>query len=221
LTNILLNRYQIHADWIKPALTEYILPHHRVLVTALSFRDDRIGSAEEWNNFYAPGGKYYGGIVESLTAYGIDESQIEFVNYFTDTEESAREKVLRADILYFPGGLPDKMYERISRLGLTEVMRAHRGIVLGYSAGALIQFSEYHLSPDKDYCDFGYYSGMGWLDGFYMEVHYEGTEVQNESINRIISERGKPVYAVPDDGALIVTKHGITAIGPVKRYDVE
>ena len=67
---------------------------------------------------------------------------------------------------------------------------------MGYSAGALVQLAEYHLSPDTDYPRFTYQKGIPYLHGFYLEVHYEGTEEQNASIERVLAERGKP-YMLP------------------------
>lgn len=218
MINILHNRYDIQADWLKSALIRYIQPHMRVCVVAFSFRDERLKCAADWDGLYAPGSVYYEGIAEAFAAYGIEREQIEYLNYFTDTKERAREKVLGADILYFLGGLPDKMYQRLREFDLIDVMKAHDGIVMGYSAGALIQLGEYHLSPDKDYPEFGYFPGLGYLDGFYAEVHYEGAAVQEEAVRRVLRERNRPVYGLPDEGAIIVSGGTIETVGPVKAF---
>ena len=49
----------------------------------------------------------------------------------------------------------------------------HDGVMMGYSAGAVIQLAEYHLSPDDVYPEFEYYEGLPCLNDFYMEVHYQ------------------------------------------------
>ena len=96
----------------------------------------------------------------------------------------------------------------------------HNGIVMGYSAGAVIQLAEYHLSPDNDYPAFGYYEGLPYLKDFYLEVHYDGTREQDESIRRVISERGKTVYATAmQSGAILVDDGNIRLLGNVKRFD--
>lgn len=218
MIHILHNRYDIDADWIKPALSEYIKPDMRVCVVAFSFRSERVSCAEEWSALYAPGSVYYEGIRKAFAAYGIGEGQIDYLNYFADTKKSAREKVSRADILFFLGGLPDKMYERLMEFDLRDALLSHDGIVMGYSAGALIQMKEYHLSPDRDYPQFGYYEGLGYLDGFYAEVHYENAAVQNEAIQRVLHERRKPVYGLPDNGAIIAADGNIKTVGPVQEF---
>lgn len=63
---------------------------------------------DDWNALYGkPSGRFYSGIVDSLTAYGIAEDKIKFINYFSDTKDSAKKKIESADIIYFLGGLPD------------------------------------------------------------------------------------------------------------------
>ena len=189
-------------------------------MVAFSFRDNRVKTAGDWDRLYGrENGMYYGGITGGFAAYGIQESQITFLDYFRDTKESAGEKVERADILYFLGGLPDRMLDRIEEFSLTDALLRHRGVVMGYSAGAVIQLGEYHLSPDEDYPEFAYYRGLPYLEGFYLEVHYEGTEVQKDAVRRVLAERGKPVYATAlGAGALLVEGGKVRALGKVERF---
>lgn len=220
MTNILLEGYDIKADWLYKELKNYIKPHHSVAVVAFSFRDNRVSSLADWNLLYSKeNGMYYGGIVGGFSAYGIGEDNITFVNYFADSKESAAQKIADADILYFLGGLPDRMMERIKEFELYPVLMKHDGIVMGYSAGAVIQLAEYHLSPDDDYPEFQYFEGLPYLNDFYMEVHYENTEVQNESIRRVIAERGKTVYATAwQAGAIVVDNGTVKLLGDVKTF---
>ncbi len=220
MLNILLEGYDIDAPWLYGELKNYIKPDASVVVLAFSFRDSRVRSLEDWNALYGKeNGKYYGGIVGGFAAYGIPEGNIRFVNYFADTRESAFWKIKKADIVYFPGGLPDRMMDRIKAFGLYDALTEHDGIVMGYSAGAVIQLSEYHLSPDEDYPEFKYYEGLPYLNDFYLEVHYEGTEAQKTSIQRVLSERGKTVYATHlRSGAILVDNGNVKLIGNVEVF---
>lgn len=220
MVNILLEGYEINAAWLRDTLQKVIRPTHRVAVVALSFRDALVKNLADWNALYAKdGGCYYSGIVGSFSDYGIPESRIAYINHFTDTPETAGQKIREADILYFPGGLPDRMMQRIREMQICEPILRHRGIVIGYSAGALIQLREYHLTPDRDYPAFGYYEGLSFLDGFYLEVHYEGTPEQNASIQRILREKHQPVYATHFMcGAIVVGQGRIEPIGSVSLF---
>ena len=220
MVNILLERYMIDAPWLYTELKGYFGGSDRVLVVPFSFRDSRVKNAADWDAHYGKvHGKFYPGIVDSWKSYGIGGEQIEFLNYFADTKESAREKLARADILYFIGGLPDRMYERLAEFDLLAPLADFRGVVIGYSAGATIQLSEYHLSPDDDYPAFTYGNGIGYIGDFYLQVHYTGSEVQRESVERVLRERRKPVYAMREHGAIVVENGSVYAIGEVKRFD--
>lgn len=50
--------------------------------------------------------------------------------------------------------------------------------------------------------------------------YYKGTEVQNKSIRRVISERGKPVYvSALGAGAILVDNGNIKLLGNVKIFN--
>lgn len=221
MINILLEGYEINASYLYDDLKNYILPNYSVAVVAFSFRDREVKNSKDWNLLYSKeNGIYYNGIVSGFTAYGISENNITFVNYFEDTKESAKQKAEKADILYFTGGRPDRMMDRIKEFDLVDVLKKHNGIIMGYSAGAVIQLSEYHLSPDKDYKEFQYYDGLGYLNDFYLEVHYENTKVQNKAIQRVLAERGKTVYATAFmSGAVIVDNGNVKLLGDVKTFN--
>lgn len=223
MINILLEDYDIGSPYLYDKLKNYIKPNYSVAVVAFSFRDNRVKSMSDWDALYGKeNGKYHDGIVGGFTAYGIPEDRITFINYFADTKESAAQEIRVADIIYFLGGLPDRMLDRIKEFDLYDVLMQHEGIVMGYSAGAVIQLSEYHLSPDDDYPEFKYYQGLPYLNDFYMEVHYKGTAVQNESIQRVLTERGKTVYAIAfKSGAILVDNGNIKLLGDVKVFEAK
>ena len=221
MINVLLEGYGIDAPWLYEELKYYVSPSHKVTVIALGFRPERIRTLSDWNTLYGKNsGKDYRGIVRGFAAYGIKESNISFINYFSDNAEDAKKKIAEADILLFTGGLPDIMTDRINELGLLPHIMRHNGIVMGYSAGALIQLKEYHLSPDKDYPIFKYYNGLPFLSDFYLEVHYEGTEAQKKAITRVLTERKKTVYATAlMSGAIIFDNGSVKTLGDVREFE--
>ena len=223
MVNILLDRPNLGADYLREALREYIKPHHRVVNVAFSFKDGKIRSAEDWEFFYGPEtGVYYDDYKQAFAAVGIPMENLTFVNYFADTPESAAEKIRNADIVYFPGGLPDRMMDRIREFRLEEVLQTFPGVIMGFSAGALIQLKEFHLSPDDDYAEFCYCNGLPYLNDFYLEVHYEGSEPQDCAIRRVLRERKKRVFAIVDQsGAIIVDGGNIRLLGDIKCFDPE
>ena len=110
------------------------------------------------------------------------------------------------------------MYERLIEFDLINDIMTHDGIVIGYSAGAMIQLFEYHITPDLDYPVFTYNKGLGLINDFGIEVHYTHTEIQKASIERFIVEKLKPVYAIGDNGALIIVGNSIQMLGDVTYF---
>ena len=220
MVNVLLESYNLTEPFLYDALKPYIKPHHRVAIVAFSFLPSQATTLEQWLTMYGrEEGMFYHWLVDPLMEFGIPEENITVVNYFADSKELARAKVENADILYFTGGLPDAMMDRLEEFELLDVLQSFDGLVLGCSAGAMIQLREYHITPDWDYPEFGYYNGLSWLQDFYVEVHYEGTDLQKECIHRVLRERGKPVYATfHDRGALMIEKGKITRLGETELF---
>ena len=221
MVNILLEGYDLDAKWLYEDLKTYIKPEYKVAVVAFSFRDNRVKNASDWAALYSKeNGRFYGGIVGAFCSYGIKQENITFLNYFEDTSEEAKNKIQQADIVYFLGGLPDRMMDRINDLGLFKVLKNHKNITIGYSAGAVVQLGEYYLSPDADYSEFKYYKGIPYINDFYFQPHYEGNENQITSINRIFNERKKPVYAThTGKGAVVVIDGKVKTIGEVSAFE--
>jgi peptidase E len=202
-----------------PELGRYFRKGDKVAVVAFSFYDNYVYDAESWERVFGKGGNCYYETVDGLAPFGITPDDISFINYFTDTKESAKRKIKEADVIYFTGGLPDRMMDRIREFELEEILLAHRGVVMGYSAGAVIQLNEYHLYPDGDYKDFGYYKGLPYLSGFGIEVHYEYKPEQDESIRRFLRERGVTTYVTHTrSGGIVIDNGEVKVIGKVDVY---
>ncbi len=220
MVNVLLESYDLTAPFLAPKLHKYLKPGSRVAIVAFSFLPSQAANLSQWEELYgAEKGMFYHWLVDPFREFGIAQENITFVNYFSDTKQSAAEKIKNADILYFTGGLPDAMMDRLAEFELLDVLGEFDGLVLGCSAGAMIQLEDYHITPDWDYPEFGYYKGLPWLNDFCVEVHYEETQLQKDCIQRVLREFGKPVYAIHHDkGALIVEKGIITRLGETELF---
>lgn len=219
MVHILFDCLDFSADFLYQTFRHYLRPSDTVVIPAFSYRDRAVRSLADWNALYTPGGLYYHTMTAPFLRYGIPASRIHWINPFTDTKSLAAELVRRADVLYLPGGLPDRMLERLDAFDLREPLLSFQGVMMGYSAGALIQLEEYHLSPDPDYPVFSYHQGLPLLKDFYLEVHYEGSPAQDQAIQRVLQERRKKVYAtVTDRSAILVDGSKIKLLGDVKVF---
>ncbi|MDK2584565.1 Type 1 glutamine amidotransferase-like domain-containing protein [Romboutsia sedimentorum] len=220
MINILLSRYNFDESWCYESLKDIINSNHRVLVFPLSFDDNQISSDEDWQKAYNPNyGKYYNEVVSPFASYGIRECNISWINYFLNEKENIRERIEKSDILFFTGGLPDKTIDRLEELGLIKYIETFKGIIIGASAGAMIQTKEYHISPDKDYSTFSYNKGLDIIKNFNIEVHYNETDIQKSSINRVLDEKKRIVYAIKDTGAIIINNNHIELLGDVIEFN--
>lgn len=210
-TNVLLNTYAFHESWAKATLTPLLRPGMRACVIAFSFN---AGMSEQ----QAASEGHLRDLTPAFSAYGIGPAHLELVNWFHDTPQSARDKIARSDVLFLTGGWPDHMMYRLRRWGLAEQIEHFDGLVMGASAGAMVQMRRYHITPDADYPSFGWYEGMDILRDFLIEVHYRETDLQHRSIDRVRRERNLPVFALYDDGGLVVRGESISTMGRTRIF---
>lgn len=218
---ILLSNNNYHEDWIFEHLKPLIQPSDKVVVFPFAFHEDWIHSPETWETAYNPeDGKYYMENVGPFKHYGLDLSQVTFLNYFKHTPEEMKTLIHEADILFFTGGLPERAVARVEELGLKPSIENHKGLKIGVSAGALMQFPKFFNSPDDDYPELSYHSGIGTLEGpHFIEVHYEKNNLpQQLAIKDALKSHCEKIYAIGQNGALMVNEKGLKRIGEVSVF---
>lgn len=212
--NVLLNTYAFDVPWAADTLGKYIKPSMKVCVVALSF-------CAGWTEEQAESSRHRHMLLPAYAHYGIPAENISLIDWFHDTPESAKQKIQESDILFFTGGWPDHMMRRLEQWKLVEQIEAFPGLIMGCSAGAMVQFAHYYITPDEDYDTFSYHHGMNFVRQFYMEVHFNDTPIQHESIDRVRREQRKPIFAVYNDGGLVVDGDEVTVMGRVKYYGLD
>jgi peptidase E len=101
---------------------------------------------------------------------------------------------------------------------LLNTIEAYQGIIMGWSAGSLVQCEDYYISPDEDYPEFQRYIGLKGNKDFAVEVHYQGEPQQIESIEKYIRETGNKVYVTTSESAIIVEDRRVKLLGNAKEY---
>lgn len=204
MVNVLLNSFRFAEPWCRKEIGRYLRADMRVLVFPFAFRPEQIPDAREWEKRYnRENGIFSMGLAEVFRQYGIPISKIEWVNYFTPGADLPR-KIAESDVIYFCGGEPELLYDRLSELGLLAPLKQFEGIVMGDSAGAVVQFDRYHDQP-----------GLGYLRDFDLEVHYTGEAAQNAEIRQLLTAHGRPVFALGPRAALIAADDGVYPLGDV------
>ena len=219
MANILLNISNFDEPWAYASIEPYLPKDAKVLILPLSYSEGWITDSEEWKEKYGRGKKYYEELVRPFRSFLIPDKQIRWVNYYEDDAQSAKRKIAWADVLFFTGGYPDWMMQRLYDLDIQNAVREFDGVVMGTSAGALIQLDEFHLTPDEDY-EFQYQEGLGLLSGFDIDVHYQEDENHLGAMIRSLEDLGKPVIAYPNQGGIIIDGDHFELLGGAFVADV-
>lgn len=212
MVNVLLNYYNFDGAWARPHLEKYVIGK-KVLIIPLAYRESQAWDNASWQAIYGKGGEKYANIIAPFLAYGYKEEEIDWLNYYDSRGHVSQ--IQNASLLFFTGGMPEKAIRRIKELGITSAIKSFGGVVMGASAGAMLQLETYHVTPDDDYDHYEVCNGLGLVKGFDLEVHYLNTDLQNECTNRAVAELGLPVYQMWHEGGLLVDDGKITVMGQV------
>lgn len=214
MINILMSRSGALVDsYATEQIKEILKPNMKALVVGFSFFGTL--SEEEYFNMYDKNSEYYLKIKENFSFYGINE--VNWIYYYKQTKEEMVELINNADILYFPGGAPDLMMERIIEKKILEELKGFNKIVIGSSAGAMIQLGHYHISPDNEYFKFSEHEGLKYINDFFIEVHYNRRKKQKKSMRKMRKKYLKDIYIIPDDGMIIVNNTNIKTLNTAKK----
>ena len=215
MVNILLSRSYIDNPYLYLYFKKYIKKGMKVLVIPWSFYPDY-----DYDN-YRPGGDCYNKLIDQFIPYDIEEKDITWLDYYNDNHEIAVKKIKQADLIYLTGGLPDKLFERLEEFNILSDLENFKGVMLGISAGAVVQFQTYHLSPDRDYKKFNIYPGLKIINDFGVEVHYGDRRwKQNRSLKKINQIIPRDYYTIPDAGALIKDGSRIILINGSRKHNI-
>jgi peptidase E len=186
-----------------------------IAVVKFSFFNRDIHNALEYTQNY--GWEFEQKIYDIYSRYGIDD--IMFIDYYSSTHEDAKEIIDECDIVIFPGGAPDEFMDRLREFGLDDKRLYESKIVIGSSAGAMIQLDLFHITPDGDYSFYQEHQGLGLINNFKIEVHYVKRFRTYLSIKKVYKKYHLPIYLVPDGSGLIVDNHQVTRINKVTCYN--
>ncbi|MBB4823350.1 peptidase E [Sporosarcina luteola] len=107
------------------------------------------------------------------------------------------DKISNQHVLFFTGGKPEKLLERLHTKDLIPVLNEFSGLMIGYSAGALAFCQDCIISKDADYPVTQVLKGLDLVD-FSVEVHYT-SEIDEELIPL---SKDREIYALPNGAAL-------------------
>ena len=214
MINVLLNYYNFDESFARPHLESIFSSKPRVLILPLAYRETQATDYDSFLSIYGKGGEKYDNILHPFLSYGYAEQDIAWLNPYDGSNHLAQ--IQNADLLFFTGGMPEKALARMEQLGITDAVKNFNGVVMGASAGAMLQLETYHITPDEDYAEYGVWRGLGLVRGIDLEVHYLGTDIQKQCTARAVRELNTTVYQMWHEGGLLIRDNKITVMGSVE-----
>lgn len=184
MINILLSTYDFNNRYCFPRIKEYLKPNMRVVILPFSHDDIFYDREDYFNELYDYDFGYeLNKIVEPFRDYGIEKEDIYVLNPHRDSVKFMKYKIQQADVLFFTGGNPITFMMIAKALGLIKTIKEFNGIVMGASAGAMVQMKEFITYPteSEDY-DFGFYEGLGFIEDKDIIVHWDNKDYQFDAI---------------------------------------
>lgn len=200
MVNIVLSTYDFNNEECYPHIKEFLHPGMQVCIMPFSHDDVLYEKHEEFDYVYDYDDPYsdFNAIARAFRDYGIEKIRI---IHPKDSLDLAFDKIINSDILFFTGGDPVKAMERLQPY--LPMLELFDGIVMGASAGAMVQVDEFVI--DGEGYPYSYHKGLGYIYNADIIVHYkEGDEHLMKMMQRSLEERPMTwLFGVEDGDCLI------------------
>lgn len=206
--SLLMSKIEIVFPLIKDRLKEIIDENMKIVVLPWAFPTE-LDYEKLVNVYFKEGEKKYNKYINSLLELGLKKENITILNCYEKDSSNFKNIINKANILVLPGGNPEMFFSKV--VHETEILyeiKHFKGIIIGESAGACLQFKRYFITARNNYYKyFAWYDGFGVLnDPFYIDVHTINNRLYLNSLEKIAKEKKKVLYAIYNDGALIVNR---------------
>ena len=182
---------------------------------------------------YIPGGpdkveksknKYVPLFTEHFNSVGIKFDENILITPDMDSIE-ARKLVKNADFVMLMGGDPFKQKEMCEKLGLLEVLKNYNGIMLGFSAGAMLmskyiiitpcseEYPDFHIEEGLNLDDLSIYPHNNTSDEIYPDELVSGDEIYKKEDLIEVAKKYGDFYLLQDHD------NGVTDVSIIKSIN--
>ena len=206
MINILLSSYDFNNEYCYPRLIKYLKSNMKVLIVPLTHNKKYYEQEILFDSLYNyEKGKDYNIICKSFHDFGIYKPNIQVLNPFKDNIEYMKYKIKTSDVLFFTGGCPITFMKMAKKLNILYDLQNYKGIVMGASAGAMIQMKEFMTYPNEEKYSHNYYQGLGYIKEYDVIVHMDKKDKkQNIAIDRSLIDRPNVTLLGVKDGECII-----------------
>lgn len=220
--SVLLSKIELIYPLIKDRLKSIVNENMKVVVLPWAFPIE-LDYDKLINEYFKEGEKKYNKYINSLLDLGLKKENITILNCYEKDTSNFKNIIKNCDILVLPGGNPEMLFSKV--VHETEILyeiKHFKGIIIGESAGACLHFKRYFITAKNNYYKyFAWYDGFGILnDPFYIDVHTSNNRLYLSSLEKVAKEKKRLVYAIYNDGALIINRENnkIELFGNVKTF---
>jgi peptidase E len=132
---------------------------------------------------------------------------------FPYIQNTLKEQLAEADVLYFTGGQVSVLLNRLTVSGLDSLLCSYKGVIVGRSAGAMV-FGKNCLVTRRYNKQPAVVKGLSIVD-FSIKAHY--TPTKDQQLMELAN--GKRVYAIPERSALAYDEGHLSVFGEVFLFE--
>ena len=214
--SVLLSKIEFVFPLIKDRLKNIVNKNMKAVVLPWAFPTE-LDYDKLINEYFKEGERKYNKYINSLLELGLKKENVTILNCYEKDNSGFKQIINNADILLLPGGNPEMFFSKV--VHETEILyeiKHFKKIIIGESAGACLHFKRYFITAKNNYYKyFAFYDGFGVLDDpFYIDVHSINNRLYLDSLKRIAKEKSKTLYAIYNDGALILNREN----GKIELY---
>lgn len=186
-------------------LKKYVKKDAKVLIIPWSFPNE-INNLDE---YFGKDTKRYLKYINVLLFLGYQENNVKVLDCYKNSKNKIKDLINTSDVIVLTGGNPEMFYQKVVQD--TECLydlKYFKGLVIGSSAGAVLQFKRYFITAKNNYYKyFSFYDGFGLInDPFYIDVHSINNNFYLKKLSNVAKDKKKKIYAISNDGVLIVDR---------------
>lgn len=175
----------------------------KILVLPVCTMPVYVDDKDSWLKYYGKKGALYQKIVNELQMLGASLENVCVFNYIED-EANKNIDIDLYNYVIIPGGDAELGIRRLRDLNLIDDIINYTGDIIAYSAGALMLFEKFFLSPNWYYKEMKYATGLklpGMPDCI-IEVHYDYSDGMRTNVLEAIKHIRRDCILIGDEGVV-------------------
>lgn len=130
------------------------------------------------------------------------------------TAREAQKAVEASDVVWLSGGDPPKEFSYLQKYGLDKIIKQHKGVVIGMSAGS-INLAETAICTSCEHCKQEIYNGLGCVR-ISVEPHFVRNDVSDELLEL---SKNYVIYGLCDESIIVCSNEKAEFYGEIYKIE--